>query len=171
MSLALVLLAAVAGASAPAPVDDCAQSSFGPAPTPSRYDLRFGKFELVGARYVSEERRSAFRRGADGRYRASKIAAALSPGSTAKLRIARADRGDASLMYAQPRASAAGDHYRRFRLSDGRSVERFESCPDRVTVWPGYIVARGPRCVRLEARVDGGEWRRRRLAFGRGTCD
>jgi hypothetical protein len=74
-------------------------------------------------------------------------------------------------MYAQPRASGAGSRYPRYRISDGRTVERFESCPDRVTVWPGYIVARGPRCIRLEARVDGGEWVRRRLAFGRGTCD
>ena len=171
MGLALVLLAAVAGSSEPAPVADCEQSSFGPTPTPSRRDVRFKRFKLVGARYVSDERRASFRRDADGRYRASKIAAALSPGRRARLRIARADRGNASLMYARPRAGAAGPDYPRYRISDGRTVERFQSCPDRVTVWPGYIVARGPRCIRLEARVDGGEWVRRRLAFGRGTCD
>jgi hypothetical protein len=170
MGLAVVLLAAMAGASEPAPVADCGQSAFGPTPMPSRSDLRFGRFKLVGARYVSDERRASFRRDGDGRYRASKIPAALSPGRNATLRIARRDRGDASLIYAEPRASGADSHYRRYRISDGRSVERFESCPDRVTVWPGYLVARGPRCVRFEARVDGGEWVRRRLAFGRGTC-
>jgi hypothetical protein len=171
MGLPLVLLAAIAGVSEPAPVADCGQAAFGPTPTPSTRDVRFGQFRLVAGRYVSDEPRASFKRDDNGRYRASKIAASLSPGLTARLRVARADRGNASLLYARPRPKGASNHYPRYRISDGRSVERFESCADRVTVWPGYIVVRGPRCIRLEARVAGGDWVRRRLGFGRGTCE
>ena len=169
VGLPLALLAAMFAAEQP-PVADCAQSAVGPTPVRSERDVRFGRFRLLGARSLADEPRASFRRDAEGRYRASKVPATLPPGRRATLRVARADRGDASLMYAQGGARGSDSHYPRFRISDGRQAERFRACAERPTVWPGYLVARGPRCIRLEARVDGGEWMRRRVAFGRGTC-
>jgi len=169
LPLALATLALAAPLSQ-APTADCGQAATpvgGGDAEPTDSDVRFGAFRLLAARAQRDRPSEEFERGRDGKYRGQKIAAALRPGRRARLWVARGDRDDASLLYARPHAETGG----RYRVSQGRAVERFESCADRkLTVWPGYVVVRGARCVRLRARVDG-RTIRRRVAFGTRTCD
>jgi hypothetical protein len=161
MGLPLALAAALL-----APAADCEQSAIGPTPVPSSADVRFGKLRMIDGRYLEDEPRRKFRADEDSRYRGMKVAIALRGDRPARLRVAKADREDARLMYGQPAPDGG-----RYRISQGRVAERFIPCEERdVTVWTGYVFSRGPRCVALGGRVGHGAWVRRRLAFGRNTC-
>jgi len=159
------------GSPQPATIEDCGSSAFGPSVRPSAHDVAFGPFRLVGARHLSEEPPKSFTGDSRGRYRASKIPAALKRGRRARLSVVHKDRRNASLMYASPEAEVSDNHYPRYRLSAGTKRQRFVACDDRDwTVWPGYLVVRGPRCVGLKVRVGRREPVRRRLSFGGADC-
>jgi hypothetical protein len=169
LALPLALAGAILGGASAAPVADCGQAAIPLEPVEAEArpsDIRFGQFRLLAARRAREQPPGAFKRGRDGKYRGQKIAAALPPGPRARLAVARKDRRNASLLYARPQPDGG-----RYRIRQGRAVERFEPCPDReLTIWPGYVIVRGPRCVTLEVRVGDGRAVRKRVAFGRTTC-
>jgi hypothetical protein len=165
---------AVPAGAAP-PVVGCANRA---EPSVERFerqrDVIRGSFALVTvARDLPRLSQASYRRRA-GRLAGIKLPVGLRLGHTATLSIAPSQRGHASLTY-RPEARVAG------RIEDGDNVVAFRSCRadtpaftgktvGPTTGWAGALNLTGPRCIRLQVRVDGRRQPDIRLPLGR-QCD
>jgi hypothetical protein len=186
--VAAVIAVAVSGCLSPAspdgqalaapepPVVDCATraepsiASFDP-----ERDIVRGPFALVTvARDLPRLSRASYRpRG--GRLAGVKLPVGLRDGHTATLSVAPAQRAHVALMYREATRDATS-------ITEGDDAVSFRPCPAAtpafsggtvgpVTGWAGELMVTGPRCVRLELRVDGERRRNIRLPLGRRCRD
>jgi hypothetical protein len=100
----------------------------------------------------------------------------VAPGRTVTVRIHSSRPSRVALLYGksfEPRAQWHGAGW--FRISDGSAALTFKACPrSRSSHWTqfaGGFLVRGAQCAIVEARAQGSSrWRRRPIAFGKGTC-
>ncbi len=130
-----------------------------------------GPFAVIGTvREVSRRAASTFiaRRGA---LAGAKLPVALRAGHRATLRVSPGQRAHAALLFREQTSRAT-------RIEDGDQAATFVPCaPDApafsggrvgpITGWPGSVIVTGPRCVRLELRVDSSRLPDIRLPMGR----
>lgn len=141
-----------------------------------RRDIIRGPFALVTlARDLPRLSRASYRpRG--GRLKGVKLPVGLRAGHRATLRVSAAQSKQAALLY-RPKTRAAN------RIQDGDQAVTFNPCQPEtpafstgvasggtvgpITGWAGSLIVTGPRCVRLELRVDGERQPDIRLPLGR----
>jgi hypothetical protein len=122
-------------------------------------DLVRGPFALVTvARDLPRLSQGAYRpRG--GRIPGIKLPVGLRTGHTATLSVAPSQRNHASLIYREETRDSK-------RAQEGDQAVAFKPCrPDTpafhegtvgpITGWAGHLILNGPRCIRLQVRVDG----------------
>lgn len=177
-ALALVAAAATLGgassaAAAATPVVGCRQHVEPSIPRfdPAR-DIVRGTFALVTVRRDLPRLSQASYRPRNGRSAGIKLPIGLHAGRRATLSVPAAHRDHVGLVYRQTARTAT-----RPRQADGAVT--FASCPagtpafssdgivGPVTGWAGALIVSGPRCVRLEVRIDGRRQRDIRLPLGR----
>ena len=101
----------------------------------------------------------------------AKYAALVAAGHSARIALSRRARAGAALTYADSAHGARA-------VADVVRVVRFERCSSagaksrsggrRVSLWSGFILTSGPRCVRLKVWIDGSSRARRaRIPIGR----
>lgn len=118
-----------------------------------------GPFAVITtARDVARRPASSFRP-RRGRLQGAKLPVGLRAGSRATLRVSPAQRAHAALLFRAQTRDAS-------RIADGDQAVTFDPCaPDTpafsggtvgpITGWAGALIVTGPRCVRLQLRVDG----------------
>jgi hypothetical protein len=139
-----------------------------------RANLRRDLRSLEGRRLNPRERRarartrSALRRASDRRYPAFEAAATVAPGHSVTIAVAPQDRAHVGFLFDNRAWSHAGHGY---AVADGDAAVTLRGCTFPYTQYQGGFVLDGPRCVTLEAWVDGGTAPERRvLSFGSGDC-
>lgn len=137
----------------------------------SRRDVVRGPFALVTVAGDMPRLSRASYRPRAGRLAGVKLPVGLRPGHRATLRVTPAQRGHAALLYRNQTRDAS-------RVRDGDQAVAFEPCPTDapafiggtvgpITGWAGALIVTGPRCIRLEVRVDGDRRPDIRLPLGR----
>jgi hypothetical protein len=147
---------------------------------PARYiasirdDLRRDLRSFEGRRLTRRERlarartRSGLRRASDHRYPAFESAATVAPGHRVTIAAAPPDRAHVGFLF-DHRAFRHAVHG--YAVADGTAAVTLRGCTFPYTQYQGGFVVDGPRCVTLEAWVDGAaKPERRTVSFGAGDC-
>lgn len=124
----------------------------------------------------SEERDPTFYspRGEGGPLAALKTAVHVAPGTEVTVSVPRHQQDEVALLYrpgdVEPDGTSATGQ-RLFRLDQGETRVTFEACPDQRegSIFTGYFLVDGPRCVRLDVRL-GNERERVSVPFGVVRC-
>ncbi len=112
--------------------------------------------------------RAALRTASDHRYPGFETAATVRAGADVTLAVAPRDRAHVGLLF-DHRAFRHADHG--YRVADGTAAVRLRGCTAPYTQYQGGFVLDGPRCVTLEAWIDGAPAPVRRVvSFGSGAC-
>ena len=112
--------------------------------------------------------RAALRHASDRRYPGFGAAATIRAGGAVTLAVSAADRQHVGFLF-DHRAFRHAVHG--YRVADGTAAVRLRGCTAPYTRYHGGFVLDGPRCVTLEAWVDGAPAPLRRVvSFGSGAC-
>jgi hypothetical protein len=147
----------------PPPVVGCANRIEPIVKRFSQRDLVRGPFAVFG--FARESGRAALLSQQSFQTRAGRLAQlkmplALRAGHTATLHVSATQSTHAALLYRQGARDAN-------RIQDGDQAVSFKPCSPAtpafagrgkvgaITSWAGQIIVTGPRCIRLELRVDG----------------
>lgn len=159
-------------ASSGLPIIGCAARA---EPSPKRFERRRdvvrGDFALITiARGLPQLAGNSYRP-QGGRLAGIKLPVGVRAGHAATLRVGVSDRRHAALIFRHATRDAR-------QVADGDQVVTFNPCRAStpgfsdgvvgpITGWPGALIVTGPRCIRLQLRVDGRRLADIRLPLGR----
>ena len=101
------------------------------------------------------------------RYPAQKILVIVTGQHPVTVTIPPNERGTLALLY----DPSAWGHHNLFDAADGEAAVTFDPCRSRASLFGGYFIVAGPRCVAFQVQVEGQPPQVARASFGAGGCD